>query len=60
MTSSSGKPIITVLPNISRFKGNQTKKFEQLIEYNRIIFFLKSYTKYGGEAIPRSFLNNQN
>ena len=31
-------------------------KFGQLIEYNmRNIFLEKSYTKYGGETIPRSF-----
>ena len=42
--------------HISRSKGNQTMKFGQLIEYNmRIIFAGKSYTKYGGETIPRPF-----
>ena len=48
---------IHVLPNISRSKGNnQAMKFGQLIEYNtRNIFLEKSYTKYGGETIPRSF-----
>ena len=36
--------------NISKSKGNQ------LIEYNmRYIFPEKSYTKYGGETIPRPF-----
>ena len=31
-------------------------KFGQLIKYNlRNIFLEKSYTKYGGETIPRSF-----
>ena len=31
-------------------------KFGQLIEYNmRSIFLEKSYTKYAGEAIPRTF-----
>ena len=31
-------------------------KFGQLIEYNmRNIFLEKSYTKYGGETIPRPF-----
>ena len=39
--------------NISRRKGNQTKKFGQLIEYNmRKIFLEKSYTLCGGETIP--------
>ena len=31
-------------------------KFGQLVKYNmRNIFLEKSYTKYGGETIPRSF-----
>ena len=31
-------------------------KFGQLIEYNiRIVFVKRSYTKYGGETIPRPF-----
>ena len=43
-----------MLGNISSSKGNQTFKFCQLIEYNlRNIFLRKSYTKRGGEAIPR-------
>ena len=45
---------INILPNISRSKGNETMKFGQLIEYNmRNIFVEKSYTKCGGETIPR-------
>ena len=58
MTSQTGKQTIAIhiLPNISRSKGNQTMKFGQLIEYNmRNTFVEKSYTKYGGETIPRSF-----
>ena len=48
---------IHILPNILRSKGNQVMKFGQLIEYNiRNIFLKKSYTKYGGESIPRPFL----
>ena len=48
-----------MLPNISKSKGNQTKKFGQLIEYNmRNIFLEKSYTKCGGETIPRLFSKN--
>ena len=38
-------------------------KFGQLIEYianMRNIFLEKSYTKCGGEAIPRPFFKNQN
>ena len=34
-------------------KGNQTIKFGRLIEYD--IFLEKSYTKCGGETVPRSF-----
>ena len=44
------------MPNISRSKGNQTMKFDQLIECNmRNIFLEKSYTKCGGETSPRPF-----
>ena len=48
MTSQSGRKIIAIhiLPNISRSNGNQTMKFDQLIEDNmRKIFVEKSYTK---------------
>ena len=58
MKSQSGKQIIAthILPNISRSKGNQTTKFGQLIEYDmRSIFLEKSFTKCGGETIPRPF-----
>ena len=58
MTSQPGKQTIAIpiLPSISRNKGNQTLKFGQLIEYNRRNTFVeKSYTKYGGETIPRPF-----
>ena len=35
-------------------EGNQTMKFGQLLEYNmKKIFIEKSYTKCGGETIPR-------
>ena len=44
------------MPNISRGKGSQTMKFGQLLEYNtRNNFLEKSYMKYDGESIPRSF-----
>ena len=34
-------------------------KFGQLIEYDMTNIFLeKSYTKFGGETIPRLFSNN--
>ena len=37
---------IHILANISKSKGNQTMKFDQLIEYNmRNTFVVKSYTK---------------
>ena len=41
---------------MSRSKDNQAMKYGPLIEYNmRNIFFEKSYTKCGGETIPRPF-----
>ena len=44
------------MANISRSKDNQTVKFGQLIENNmRNISVEKSYTKCGGETIPRPF-----
>ena len=57
MTSQPGEGTIAIiLPNISRSKVNQIMKFGQLIEHNmKIIFLEKSYTKCGGETIPRSF-----
>ena len=49
--------IIYILPNISRSKGNQTMKFDQLMEYNmRNIFIGKSYTKNVVEIL-NMFLN---
>ena len=56
MTSQPGKHTIAIhiLLNISKIKGNQTKKFGALIEHNmKNIVLEKSYTKCGGEAIPR-------
>ena len=58
MTSQTGKRIIAmyIFPNISRSKGNQIMKFGQLIKHNmKNIFLEKSYTKCGGETIPRPF-----
>ena len=43
------------LPNILRSKGNQKKKFGQLEHNMRKLFHEKSYTKSGGEPIPRPF-----
>ena len=45
-----------MLSNVSRVKGNQIMKFDQLREYNkRNIFLEKSYTKRGGGTISRPF-----
>ena len=58
MTSQPGKQITVmhILPNISIDKGNQTMKFGRLIKYNmKNTFFEKSFTKFGGETIPRPF-----
>ena len=58
MTSQSGKQTfaIHILLDISRSKNNQTMKLGQLIKYNmRKNFLEKSYTKCGGETIPRPF-----
>ena len=58
MTSQYGKQTIAmhIFPNISKGKDNQTMKSGHSTEYNiRNIFFEKSYTKNGGETIPRPF-----
>ena len=48
--------VIRILPNISRSKGNRTKKFGQFIECNmRNIFLEKLYTEYGGKTSRRLF-----
>ena len=57
----TGEQIIklSILPNISRSKDNQTMKFSQLIEYNMENVFLKRlYTKCRGETSPRPFFKN--
>ena len=57
ITSQPGLQTIAihVLLNIFRSKGNQTMKFDQLIEYSMTkIFVEKLYTKYAGETIPRT------
>ena len=47
---------IHILPNISRSKGNHTRKFGQLVEYTTSnIFPEKSYSNGGGEASYRPF-----
>ena len=47
MTSKTGQQIITIkiLSNVSRSKGNQTRKFGQLIEYNKRNIFLENHTQ---------------
>ena len=58
MTSQPRKQTIAIhiLSNISRSKCNQLMKFGQLMEYNmRNNFVKKSYTKCGGETVPRPF-----
>ena len=58
MTSQAGsqKVSIHIMANIWRIKGNQTRKFGHLIEYNiKNIFVEKSYTKCAGDTIPRPF-----
>ena len=59
-TSQPDKETITIclLPNISKSKGNQIRKFALLINYNmRNIFLEKSYTKCGGETSEKSELS---
>ena len=59
MTIQPGQQIITIhiLSNISRSKGNQTIKFGQLVECKmRNVILERSYTKCGGEASPRPFI----
>ena len=60
MTTQSGKQIIAIniLPNISRIKGNQTTKFNQLVYNIKNIFLEKLFTKCVGETIPRPFSKN--
>ena len=57
MTSQSGKQTIAmhILPSISRSKGNQTMKFDQLIEYIMRNIFLEMLRTFGRETIPRPF-----
>ena len=56
MTSQLGWQTVAIhiLPNISKNEGNQRMKFGPLIEYNLTdIIVEKSYTKCGGETVPR-------
>ena len=52
---------IHISPNISRSKGNQVTKFNQLIEYNMRNIFLKNHTQNMMEKpFTDPFLKNQN
>ena len=56
MTSQPGSQTIAIhiLPDISQSKGNQTRKFGQLKEYNkRNIFLQKLWGKWGTETSSR-------
>ena len=46
-----------ILPNISRIKGNQAKKFSQLIQCNvRNFYFSKNHVKHEtGRLVPDRF-----
>ena len=51
----------TTLLNISRSKGNQTMKFDQLIEYKmRNNFIKKSSQNVVEKLVPDSFRNDRN
>ena len=59
MMSRPGVQVIAIhiLANISQSKGNQTMKFGQLIEYNKInIFLWKLCRKWGRETSYGHFL----
>ena len=59
MTSKPGLQTIAIhlLPNISQSKDNQTMKFGQLIEYNKINTYLKNYAENeAGRLVPDLFL----
>ena len=63
MTSKPGQQtiVIHILPNISRSKGNQIIKLDQLIECNmRHICLEKLYAKCDWETSPRTFSENFN
>ena len=57
MTSQTGKKLVTIhiLPNISRPKGNQKKKFDQLIDYNKKYFLLKNPSVVE-KLVPHTFI----
>ena len=54
------KIAIHILPNISSSIGNQTMKFDQLIEYN-LTFLFKNHTQNVLEKLfPDPYLKNKN
>ena len=56
MTSQPGLQTVAIhiLPNISQSKGNQTMEYSQLIEYNKINYFLQKLCgKWGRETSSR-------
>ena len=60
MTSQTGQTLQYIYYRISQ-EGNQTIKFDQIIEYDmRNIFLEKSYTEWGGEASPKVFYKKSN
>ena len=58
MTSQPGLQTIAVhrLPNIRQNKGNQTIKFGQLIECNKIFFFKNYAENESRRLVPDLFL----
>ena len=61
MTSQRGYQtiVIQILPNIWRNKGNQARKFGQLMSVTRETLFLKNYTENVAEKlVPDLFLEN--
>ena len=63
MTSQPGKQIIAThtLPNISKNEGNQTMKFDLLIEHNiRNIFLKNNLQNVVKKLFSYPFLKNQN
>ena len=57
VTGWTTNAVVHILPNISKSKGNQTMKFDQLIEYNmRNIFLEKSYTQNVVKLVPDPFI----
>ena len=63
MTSQPCKQTIAIhiLPNISRSKGNQTMKFDQLREHNMRNIFVENHTQNVLEKLfPHPYLKKQN